>query len=71
MSRMDKVSADIVGGEGSISQAESCLREQSKRTENSFSKKMITPQEQPGEVLQEILSHGMGCRVGFMEEVGF
>lgn len=25
----------------------------------------------PGEVLQEILSHGMGCRVGFMEEVAF
>lgn len=47
MSRMHKVSADIVRGEGSVSQAESCLHAQSKRTENSFSKKMITPQEQP------------------------
>ena len=34
-------------GKGNISQAESCLHAQSKRTESSFSKKMITPPEQP------------------------
>lgn len=78
MSRMHKVSPSIVAaGKWGHAGRETLVRlspvsMHSPRGQRAHSpRKWSHLQSSPGEVLQEILSHGMGCRVGFMEEVAF